>query len=68
MKQFELSALGLSEMGTKEQIEITGGDVIGIIALIIGAIGLAVDIYDNWDSVKEGWKEGAEAGYAAGRN
>lgn len=68
MKQFELSAWGLNEMEAKEQIETTGGEIIAILSLILAGVVLAVDIYDNWDRVKEGWQEGAEAGYAAGRN
>ena len=67
MKQFELNALGLQELEAKEQIETTGGELLAIICGVITVVGALVYLYDNRETIYEGFEEGYLEGYAVGR-
>lgn len=56
MKKFEVSALGLQELGGKD-LRTNGGE---LISLAIALIGATIYIYNNWDDFVDGVKEGYE--------
>lgn len=62
MKHFEVKALGLEEMKSKDVISTDGGSLTAVAIFILGACagGLIWDIVGNPKATKKAWNEGKE--------
>lgn len=56
-----LENLNLVEMNSQEMVSVDGGGMPSWMKKL-GWAYLAQEVIDNWDEIKEGWREGWEAG------